>query len=306
MSGPNSRGSRPYSRSWALRELAITGVALLWEVAMRVLVTGASGLLGTWLLRQVPEAVELVAVRHTAQVGWDQCVHVDLLDPAAVQASMESVSPDAVIHAAYRRDRASIVDATRNVADAARQVHAQLVSMSTDAVFSGDGQPRCEQDPPDPVWDYGRWKVQAEQTVLTSDRHAAVVRLPLLASVEPPDQTIIRIREAVRRNESIGWYDGERRQPACAEEVAAALWRLVLLDSDTSSEEVWHLPGPERLLRREIGARAAVELAVEDPGVTLPAAPLSQRPHDLYLTGQRAHRELSWNPRPVLLAGGQL
>lgn len=272
---------------------------------MRALITGASGLLGTWLLRQVPPSVELVAVRHTAQVDWDHRVRVDLLDPAAVQASVESVSPDVVIHAAYRRDRASIVDATRNVVHAARQVHAKLVSLSTDAVFSGDGQPRSEQDPPDPVWDYGRWKLQAEQTVLTSDRHAAVVRLPLLVSVDPPDQTIIKMREAVRRNEPVGWYDGERRQPACAEEVAAALWRLVLLDND-AGKGVWHLPGPERLLRREIGARAAVELGVEDPGVTVPAAPPTQRPRDLYLTGQRAQRELSWDPRPVLLASGQL
>jgi dTDP-4-dehydrorhamnose reductase len=273
---------------------------------MQVLITGASGLLGTWLLRQVPAAVDLVVVRHTAKVDRrHQCVDVDLRDLAATQAAVESVSPDVVLHAAYRRDRASVVDATRNVARVARQVHARLVSMSTDAVFSGDGHPRSEQDAPDPVWDYGRWKVEAEQAALTLGCDAAVVRLPLLVSIDPPDPTVSKVLEAVRHNESIGWHDGERRQPAWAEEVAAALWRLVLLDND-AAKSVWHLPGPERVLRRDIGARTAAELGVEDPGVTVPAPPPSQRPHDLYLTGQRAHRELSWNPSPVLVTGSRL
>lgn len=268
------------------------------------MITGASGLLGTWLLRQVPSAVDLVAVRHTTTVDRQPCVRVDLRDPAATKAAVESVSPDVVIHAAYRRDRASVVDATRNVARVARQVRTRLVAISTDAVFAGDGRPRCEQDTPDPIWDHGRWKVdEAEQALLALGCHAAVVRLPLLVSVDPPDQTVRKVLRAVDQNESIGWYDGERRQPAWAAEVAAALWRLALLDPDAATG-LWHLPGPERLPRGEIGARTAAELGVECPGLAVPAPPSSQRPHDLCLTGQRAHGELSWHPSPVLAAVG--
>lgn len=267
---------------------------------MRVLVTGASGLLGTWLLRLVPSGTELVAVQHAAQVDWPSSVRADLRDPAPVQKAVEAVSPEVVIHAAYQRDRASIVDATRNIAQAVQQVHARLILLSTDAVFSGDGHPRSEQHVPDPIWDYGRWKAESEISVLSSDPRGAVVRLPLLISVDPPDQTMAKVKDAVRCNESVGWYDGERRQPAWAHEVAATLWRLVLLDS-AAAKGVWHLPGPERLLRRDLGARAAALLGVDDPGLSVPAPPPSQRPHDLHLTGDRAQRWLAWNPSPVLM-----
>lgn len=271
---------------------------------MRVLVTGASGLLGTWLLRLTPSGTDVVAVRHRTHVDWHQSVRVDLRDPAAVQEVVEALSADVVVHAAYRRDHASIVEATRNITEAVRHAHARLILVSTDAVFSGDGRPRSEQDAPDPVWDYGRWKAEAERFVLSSGSHAAVARLPLLVSVDPPDQTIVQVRDAVRRNETVSWYDGERRQPACADDVAAALWRLVFLEGD-AAQGVWHLPGPERLQRHELGDRAAAVLGVRDPGGRVPAPPPSRRPHDLHLTGDRAHRWLAWNPRPALLGAKQ-
>jgi hypothetical protein len=136
---------------------------------MRVLVTGASGLLGTWLLREAPRAIAVIAGVHTGQVVWPDVVRADLRDANATSDAVGSVAPDVVVHAAYLRDRASIVDASMNVARDAADVGARLLLVSTDAVFTGDGRPRCENDIPDPVWDYGRWKAEAEQAVVSCD-----------------------------------------------------------------------------------------------------------------------------------------
>jgi hypothetical protein len=169
------------------------------------------------------------------------------------------------------------------------------VLVSTDAVFTGDGRPRAEHDVPDPVWDYGRWNVEAEQAVVSCDPRAAIVRLPLLVSIDPPDQTVSRVRAAAIGNEPLAWHDGERRQPVSATEVAAAIWQLLQLDPSRNSG-AWHLPGPERLLRRELGARVASALRLDNPGATVPAPSPYGRPHDLHLTDRRARRELAWNP----------
>lgn len=264
----------------------------------RVLVTGASGLLGTWLLRLAPQDVEVRAASNTRLVAGPDAALADLRDPAQARELVGRASPDVIVHAAYRKDRASIVDATANVVTAAAERDVRLVYVSSESVFSGDGRPRAETDEPDPIWDYGRWKATAERLVLDRLRQAAVVRLPLLVSFDPPDGVAEAILSAVAEGGVVGWYAGERRPAAHASDVAAALWRLVRLDA-AAAAGVWHLPGPERLARRELGARTARALGVEDPGVEAAAPPASERPHDLWLLDDRARRQLEWAPRPV-------
>lgn len=265
---------------------------------LRVLVTGASGLLGTWLLRTAPPDVEVRPASHATPVDrWDAEL-ADLRDPAQAQGLVERASPEVILHTAYRKDRASIVDATANLVAAAAEGGIRLVYVSSEAVFSGDGRPRAETDGPDPIWDYGRWKATAERLVLDRLPDGAVVRLPLLVSIDPPDGVVEAILSAVADGDTVGWYEGERRPAACASDVAAALWRLVRLAPEEAAG-VWHLPGPERLTRRELGTRTARALGVDDPGVEVPAPPASGRPHDLSLLDERARTHLGWDPRPV-------
>lgn len=268
--------------------------------APRVLVTGASGLLGTWLLRTAPDDVELWAGTHSTQVSWPRTAtaRADLREPDRVAELLDRSTPEVIVHTAYRKDRASIVDATRNLVVAAAERGARVVHVSSEAVFSGDGRPRAETDEPDPIWDYGRWKAEAERIVLEHLPLGAVVRLPLLVSVDPPDGVVRSIRSAAREGTTVGWYAGERRPAAYASDVAGALWRLMRLPVEEASG-TWHLPGPERLTRRELGARTARELGLPDPGVEVPAPPPTERPHDLHLLDDRARAALGWRPRAV-------
>ena len=129
-----------------------------------VLLTGAAGLLGTWLRRTAPTEFNVIPATHRRRVSASDVV-VDLRDRDAVASAFTAVKPGLVIHAGYARDHASIVDATRNVVDLAQEVSADLIFVSSEAVFSGDGFPRSEAAQPDPVWDYGRWKAEAERVV---------------------------------------------------------------------------------------------------------------------------------------------
>lgn len=265
---------------------------------MRVLVTGASGLLGTWLLRTAPQGAHVTAAVHTSVVDWPDTATADLRVPDEAARLVARARPDVVVHAAYRKDRASIVDATANLVAPAAERGVRVVHLSTESVFRGDGRVRAETEAPDPVWDYGRWKAEAERVVLDGVPHGAVVRLPLLVSLDPPDGVVRSIRGAVAEGGTMGWYRGERRPPAYASDVAGALWRLLRLRPPAAAG-VWHLPGPERLSRAELGARTARALGVPDPGVEVAAPPADQRPRDLALGDDRARTVLGWQPRRV-------
>lgn len=256
---------------------------------MRVLLTGASGLLGTWLIRSA--AHDVTALVRRRPVSGVARVEADLTDARAVARAIDAVGPDLIVHTAYRLDRASIVDATAHLAAAG----VPIVLTSTDAVFPGDGRVRAEEDEPDPVWDYGRWKVEAERIALAVPG-SAVVRLPLLISLDPPDATTAAVAAAASEGRRLGWYDGETRMPAWASEIAACLWRIASVDR---RDGVWHLMGPDRLTRAELGARIADRLGVPDPGDVVPPPPFTERPRDLRLSDERARREVDWSPTPV-------
>ena len=125
----------------------------------------------------------------------------------------------------------------------------------------GDGIARDEASEPDPVWDYGRWKAQAERIAVQRSDTAAIVRLPLLVSFDPDDHVVREIRTSAAQGETTQWFTDETRQPALAHEVAAAVWRIADLTTGARGG-TWHLAGTERLTRYEIALRVVDRLGI--------------------------------------------
>ncbi len=265
-----------------------------------MLVTGAAGLLGTWLRRRAPADRPVIALGHRRTVAAEGALQADLRDAAATAEVFARVRPDTVIHAAYALEETSIVTATRHVAAAAAAHHSAVVFVSTDAVFAGDPAPRDEQAPPDPIADYGRWKAAAEAIVADLVPDAGIVRLPLLVSSDPPDPVVARIVSGARSGVPTRWFHDELRQPAMADEVAAALWRIVDLEPARRAG-VWHLPGAELLSRHEIAQRVVAAHGLDPASVVAEGTPEgTARPRVLHLRGERAARTIGWAPAPVL------
>ena len=103
---------------------------------MTLLITGGSGYLGGELVRQAGSAA----------------LHprLELLDPAAVLSGFEAARPSAVIHTAYRRDEPRVnADGSAAVAQAAAEIGARPIHISTDVVFDGRKRtPYSEDDEP--------------------------------------------------------------------------------------------------------------------------------------------------------------
>ena len=261
-------------------------------VMRRVLVTGASGMVGQAMLRCVPADVEVVATMRATPVSGVRVVEVDLAEARQTARVMERVRPDVVVHLAYDKSRDAVVDPVRHLVASGVPV----LFASTDMVFSGDGRPRAEHDLPDPVNPYGVWKAEAEALVLTSE-HNAIARLPLMVHLDPPDPNSRQILDATLSGVRLTWYRDEVRQPAWVDDVAAAMWQLA---RPRVRPGIWHLPGPDLVSRPELGAVLSAHLGVADPGDVVPSPSATERPRDLRLTAARAIAELRWSPRSVL------
>jgi dTDP-4-dehydrorhamnose reductase len=144
---------------------------------MRVLVTGAAGMLGH-------DVVAHLRARHEV-TGVD--LDVDVTDLAAVRACVTRVRPEAIFHLAAwtnvdaaeeAEDAATAVNATgsENVAVAAAEAGAAMILPSTDYVFDGrKGSAYTEDDPTSPLGAYGRSKLEGERRALAA--HPAGVRV---------------------------------------------------------------------------------------------------------------------------------
>ncbi len=135
---------------------------------MKVMILGASGLLGRALMREWSED-EVVGLSSRA---------VDIRDAAKVREVVETMRPEwIVLAAAYtdvdgcesHRDRAFAVnrDGAVHVAEAAKLVGAKLLFLSSDYVFDGKKtSPYEASDPRNPQSVYGRTKAEAEVRLL--------------------------------------------------------------------------------------------------------------------------------------------
>jgi dTDP-4-dehydrorhamnose reductase len=165
---------------------------------MRVLVTGANGMLGIDLCSMLEAAgEEVVRTDVTAREGataaaWEP---LDITDTQAVARCLLNHQPDAVVHAAAytdvdgcerNPDLAYRVNAlgTWNLATVCGGHHITLVYISTDFVFDGaKREPYTEFDRPNPLSHYGASKLAGEEFVRQLCRQHFIVRTAWLFGV---------------------------------------------------------------------------------------------------------------------------
>lgn len=273
---------------------------------MRVLITGAAGMLGSELLSCAPADAVVAAVTRgevpsssRASTTW---YHAELTDRDATMSTVVAAEPDVVIHTAYCQDsRSDIVDATDSIADAAASVGAAMIHLSTDAVFDGEHAPFAEHDEPAPVLDYGRWKLDAERALLAHVPDAAIVRPSLIVRLDPPDRATAGVLDAVADGPAGGYrfFVDEMRTPIRVEDLAVELWALVALPR-ADRGGIWHVPGAEVMSRLELAQRIARHHRVDPTRLTSASVAdhPSPRARDLTTTSARRHR-LQHPPQPI-------
>lgn len=272
----------------------------------RLLVTGASGYLGGHLLAVA------------AAQGWE--VHgtyfsrpftpshgaahrLDLSQPAAVEALLAAIAPDAIVHTACsNRDPANVAaiePAARHLARAAHRQGFRLVHVSTDMVFDGEHAPYADDAPPTPKGAYGRAKAAAEASVRAHCPSAAIARPSLIWSLEPLDRQTAWLVEGMRRGERLTLFTDELRCPVHLHDLAAALLELA---AHPELGGPFNLGGPQALSRWDFGLQLLAALGLPRGGSVLPgtvAASGLDRPRDLTLCCERAEALLSTRRRSV-------
>jgi dTDP-4-dehydrorhamnose reductase len=152
---------------------------------MRIIVTGASGLLGLNLCLMSASQHELIGLsnQRSLQDVPFATEQIDLTESGKVERLLDEKQPEYLIHCAAMAD----VDSCERNPEAAWQINSQVpaqlaklcaqrkigfLHISTDAVFDGECGSYTEEDQPNPLSVYARTKLEGEQGVLAANDKA--------------------------------------------------------------------------------------------------------------------------------------
>ena len=228
-------------------------------------------------------------------------------DAGALARWFAQVRPDAVIHAAAMADidrceaqpaeaRAVNVELTAALAGWCARFGARLVLCSTDTIFDGERAPYREADPPGPLNEYARTKVEAERRVMDAGANSVIARLSLVIGLPvlgAGNSFMARLISSLREGRNVAVPEREIRTPVDVITVARALLEL----AGGTTTGIVHLAGNDRLNRLELSRRIAARLHLPTQGV-VPADPASMagrapRPRDVSLDNARARSVLA-------------
>ena len=282
---------------------------------MRVLITGASGQLGSYLLQHyVQHGVPSVAWsghRHGEQSGVE-LEPVDLTQREQIEHHFNDTKVDLIIHCAaisslgeaYQKQasaRAINTEATARLAELATGGHCRLVYISTDLVFDGEQGNYREEDTPRPLSFYGHTKLDAEAAVLDSLRGLVIRISPLFGKSLIGRPTFLEQQlHAMRQGHACRLFDDEWRTPLDLETAATA----IATAAQSDAVGLLHLGGATKLSRLEMGLTIAKAAGLSAEAIEvvsrLSLDTAEPRPRDTSLNSDRFRRMFPQIRRPPL------
>lgn len=196
---------------------------------MRIILTGARGMLASDIQRVLSQREELIPLSKE---------ELDITDSRKVMNIIANLKPDMVIHCAaftnvdqceLEPDKAYLVNTigTWAVASACAKIDASIVYISTDYVFDGKkNSPYIEIDEPNPLNVYGKSKLGGEKMVMTLHKRFFIVRTAGLYGAKGKN-FVTTILNKAREGKPLGVVSDQIVSPTYTYDLAQAISHLI-------------------------------------------------------------------------------
>jgi nucleoside-diphosphate-sugar epimerase len=285
---------------------------------LKVLITGASGMVGRNLVRYFGERG--VATVPTDLSGWD--LSGDLLDKDFVFKTLASADFDAIVHLAAITDIKKTIEdprltfevncfGTLNMLELARKrgVSRILVASSANVFGAPKSNPVTEESPFDPRVPYDYSKVVCENMAMAFHRSVglpvAITRSWLLfGEYDQPTRATIRFIRACLKNEPLTLYNGGRDTTSPSHAVNYAKLALSILTNEKAVGQAFNF-GSERpvsirelaeMVKRLTGSQSELKLLP-------PRSELEKDPQISYPSIEKIRLVLGYTPELTLEQG---
>jgi dTDP-4-dehydrorhamnose reductase len=282
---------------------------------MRILVTGANGLLGQKLvgLLQKDNSIHLIATAKSKlipKLTTGEFHSLDVTNVAEVDGVISSVQPDVVINTAAMTqvDECELnqeacwtanVSSVQNLVNACVKKDIHLIQLSTDFIFDGTYGPLDENAIPNPISYYGSSKLAAEELIMKSPVSWCIIRTVLVYGVaEGLNRTniITWVKKSLEDNKTIRVVTDQWRTPTLAEDLAMGCY----LAAKKKAKGIYNISGKDFLNPYQMAIKTAMYFNLDKALIVeADASNFSQparRPPKTGFVVDKAIRDLGYKP----------
>jgi len=283
---------------------------------MKVLITGANGFLGYYLIQGLlAKDFEVIATgKGSCRLPFSQnnkffYAEMDFTDPFAVHDVFEKYRPEIVVHggAMTKPDECEVnqwqaylvnVEGTVTTLLNAAEQESYFIFLSTDFIFDGEKGMYKEMDIPNPVNYYGKTKLEAEEAVKEYEYNWAIVRTVLVYGkpILSRSNILSIVKDKLESGEAYNVLDDQVRTPTYVEDLADGIVQLI----EKKAKGVYHISGKDVMTPYQMACEAASYLGLNKELINrVTAADFSQPAKRPLLTGfdiSKARSELGFEP----------
>jgi len=283
---------------------------------MKVLITGANGFLGHYLVSLLlQKGYEVIATgkgNNRLPFGNSEkfvYTEMDFTNPFVVNDIFDTHKPEIVVHAGAvsKPDECELnqkealrinTEGTVTMLSNAAKHKCFFIFISTDFVFDGEAGMYTEVDSPNPVNFYGKTKLEAEEAVKRYDFDWAIVRTVLVygKAMAGRSNILTIVKEKLEKGEAYSVVDDQVRTPTYVEDLAAGI--IAIMEKRACG--IYHLSGINILTPYEMACKTADFLGLDKSLIKrVTAESFSQpakRPARTGFIIDKAKRELAYSP----------
>lgn len=285
---------------------------------MRILITGANGLLGYKLVQLLASKGDVITIATARKKPADlpagiQFAELDITNKAQTLSVVAAAKPNVVIHAAAmtqvdqcetEREKcwSANVHGVENIIQACSQTNAHLIHVSTDFIFDGTYGPLDETAIPNPVNYYGESKLAGEKLIQESKINWAILRTVLVYGVTPDmsrSNIVLWVKKSLEEGKTINVVNDQWRTPTLAEDLAMGCY----LAASKKAKGIYHISGSEMLTPFEIANQTAdyfnLNKTLIKPADSSTFTQPAKRPPKTGFIIAKAQRELGYAPHTL-------
>jgi dTDP-4-dehydrorhamnose reductase len=263
---------------------------------MKILVTGASGLLGSRLYEILSKNHEVAGTYMSKKA--DMLYPLDITNFRAVEDMLKTTRPDFVVHTAsfVNVDKAEIQkdiareinqNGTLNIAKACAKNSSRLVYISSDFVF--EGNPNIlynEESPTNALNFYGQTKLAGEEIVRETIEKPLIIRPALLYGNDTNTKSsfITSVVEKLRKGEKFLADNSIIKYPTLTDDVSYAIKALI----EKGESGIYHISGKEGLTKFEWAKKIARAYRLDDKLIVpIEESAIAKRPKNARLDSSK-------------------
>lgn len=281
----------------------------------KVVIFGSNGLLGQNLIQRFSKTHNIVAasIEDTSYSLIDVPYHkLDMVNRTDMHDFLLAEKPDIILNCAAYTDVDGCeknrelcwntnVRAVENIIDATESFNPLLVQLSSDYVFDGTMGDYKEKDESNPIGNYARSKMAAENIVTSSDLEYIIARTQVLYGAENKVKLNFAtwVISRLKNKQKINVVSDQVGNPTYIDDLSKSIFGLI----EKKEYGLFHISGSERINRYNFAKKIAEVFSLDDSLIekttTAELKQIAPRPLNSTFIIDKLVNRLDWEPGDI-------